>query len=60
MTDKPEEKDKKADHDKSAPKEETPSSNPLPDTEKAGDDDDDSFDFGGLPNRSLKKNLGCA
>lgn len=58
MIDKPEEKDKKADHDKPAPKEETPTPTTLPDTEKVNDDD--SFDFGGLPNRSLKKNLGCA
>jgi hypothetical protein len=32
-------------------------SNPLRGSEPAADND--NFDFGGLPNRDLKKNLGC-
>ena len=27
--------------------------------ESAGDEKTDAMDFGGLPNRNLKKNLGC-
>jgi hypothetical protein len=30
-----------------------------PDVNKATEKSDDSFDFGGLPERNLKKNLGC-
>ncbi|MEJ1236748.1 hypothetical protein WBG78_01385 [Chryseolinea sp. T2] len=28
-------------------------------TDQSSDDDSKPFDFGGLPNRNLKKNLGC-
>ena len=31
----------------------------LPDEQVKAIDEDKTFDFGGLPNRDLKKNLGC-
>jgi len=43
---------KKKEKKKTKPKEKKIVDPPLPEK-------DDSFDFGGLPDRNLKKNLGC-
>ena len=40
---------------KAAPKREEPSAKPEEQSVK----EEESFDFGGLPKRDLKKNLGC-
>ena len=40
---------------KAAPKQEEPSAKPEEQLVK----EEESFDFGGLPKRDLKKNLGC-
>ena len=59
--DKPEKEkaseDQKHETVKEVVKEPTPA--PLPDEKHGDDEDDDPFNFGGLPNRNLKKNLGC-
>ncbi|HMP98209.1 MAG TPA: hypothetical protein PKC24_00420 [Cyclobacteriaceae bacterium] len=46
----PKTKDKKPRH--------TPATIPL-NVEENSDAEENNFDFGGLPNRDLKKNLGC-
>jgi len=54
-------KEKSIDDQKQVEKEKAPAAEPTPAPEEIrnDDDEDNGFDFGGLPNRNLKKNLGC-
>ena len=48
---------KKKVQDKQAPKDKTAQSQKVDETQE--DEKTKAMDFGGLPNRNLKKNLGC-